>query len=89
MSNNYKTVRHAKIGTLKSYVTYHINQEFDLSKWFWDKNTLFTGVYFISTILCGDHYETRQLDLGSGIKQGIHDKFITNCKSLKGKKANM
>lgn len=28
------------------------------------------------TILCGDHYETRQLDLGSGIKQGICDKFI-------------
>ena len=40
------------------------------------------------TILCGDHYETRQLDLGSGIKQGICDKFITNCKSLKGKKTN-
>lgn len=40
------------------------------------------------TILCGDHYETRQLDLGSGIKQGICDKFITNCKSLKSKKAS-
>jgi transposase len=38
------------------------------------------------TILCGDHYEIRRLDLGSGIKQGIRDKFITNCKSLKGKK---
>lgn len=40
------------------------------------------------TILCGDHYETRQLDLGAGIKQGIYEKFITNCKSLKSKKAN-
>ena len=39
------------------------------------------------TILCGDHYETRKLDLGSGIKQGICEKFITNCKSLKSKKS--
>ena len=39
------------------------------------------------TILCGDHCETRKLDLGSGIKQGICEKFITNCKSLKSKKS--
>lgn len=40
------------------------------------------------TILCGDHYETRQLDLSAGIKQGICEKFICNCKSLKSKKAS-
>lgn len=40
------------------------------------------------TILCGDHYEIRRLDLGSSSKQGIFEKFITNCKSLKSKKVN-
>lgn len=38
-------------------------------------------------VLCGDKYETRQLELGSGIKQGIREKFYTSTKSLKGRKS--
>ena len=69
-----------------------------LAKFFRQANYVYNSLVADSTsfkasdkeviILCGDHYESRQLDLGSGIKQGIHEKFITNCKSLKGKKAN-
>ena len=50
-------------------------------------NTTFKTTDKEIIVLCGDHYETRQLDLGSGITQGICEKFITNCKSLKSKKS--
>lgn len=38
------------IMNLKSFITYHVWQQFDLSNFFWKRKTLFTGGYFIATI---------------------------------------
>lgn len=76
---------------LSKYQKYMLTKFFRQANYIYNSlvadNTSFKATDKEVTILCGDHYETRQLDLGSGIKQGICEKFIMNCKSLKSKKA--